>query len=177
MKITLLAATACLLPVTASADDFGYGAKTGFYTVSQSGFDPAWMISGHVSHDLPKMMEKFDFSLELEASTTITEGDVDLDAPAGSSGEYDATVFSLSAVGRTTGDLYGIGRLGFSDTEIEVGASGSGLQSVSGKTEKTGVVFGGGVGMDLGGFPTEFELNIYTVGDENAYYLTGGVAY
>lgn len=163
-----IAATAALLPTASMANELIVGVKAGIHSVDHKSFDPAPMLSAQISYEFLDVVAA-DFALELEASTTASDGEVKNNL--GQKADFSASTAGLYISARTTGPIYAIGRIGVAKTKID-------FDPVSGQTDidDNGIAIGAGIGFSTG-LRTELELTSYEVDQEQAYYLSLGIAF
>ncbi len=154
---------AALLPGVASAGELIVGAKAGIHKMDISGFDPAPVLSGQISYEFLDLIAA-DVAIELELGKSASDGEGVVGL-----GKEDFSVTTIGAYisARTAGPIYAIGRIGVAKTELEFESTDS---------DETGLAVGAGVGFSLG-VRTEVELTRYDVDDEQAFYLSLGLAF
>lgn len=167
-----LALSVAFLPVGAQANELVFGVKAGVYIPEPSGIDPAPVISAQISYEFLDLVAA-DIAIELEAGTTVQDGDVDLQV-SGVKAEYSVQNIGLYISARTAGPIYAIGRIGVARSDIEITASGT--ANVTAKGDDTGLSYGAGVGFSTG-LRTEIELTAFNNDSENNLYASLGFAF
>jgi len=163
-----IAVTAMLLPSTSIANELIVGVKAGIHSVDNKSYDPAPMLSAQISYEFLDVVAA-DFALELEAGKTASDGEAS--NTSGQKADFSSTTAGIYLSARTTGPIYAIGRIGIVKTKIDFDAS-SGQTNI----DDNGIAVGAGIGFSTG-LRTELELTSYDVDEEQAYYLSLGLAF
>ena len=166
--LSVIAITAALIPTTSMANELIVGAKAGIHSVDNKRFDPAPMLSAQLSYEFLDVVAA-DFALEIEAGRTTSDGEIKNNL--GQKSDFSATTAGLYLSARTTGPVYAIGRIGVAKTKIDFDPA-----SAQKDIDDNGIAVGAGIGFSTG-IRTELELTSYEVDQEQAYYLSLGVAF
>lgn len=163
MAIAALAAAS--LPLSAQAEVI-IGAKAGISKVDVSGFDPAPMVSAQLAYEFLDLAA-VDFALELEAGKSASDGEQTI---GNAKEDFSVSNYGLFVSARSIGPIYAIGRIGVAKTELNY--DNPAVQDI----DDSGVAVGAGVGFSLG-VRTEVEVTRYEIEQEQAYYVSLGMAF
>ena len=158
-----LVLSAALIPINAQANELIFGVKGGIHKVDASNFDPAPLVSAQISYEFLDLAVA-DIAVELEVGKSLSDGEFD---GLGVKEDFSVTTAGLYLSARTAGPIYAIGRIGVANTELDFDF---------GDVDETGIAVGAGLGFSLG-VRTEVELTRYDTDDEQALYLSLGVAF
>lgn len=175
--IASLVAVALVLPTSAMANELIVGVKAGVYKPKESAFKPVPMASAQLTYEFLDLVAA-DFAVELEAGSSLSDGDVDtakLGIPSGVKSKYDVQNIGLYLSARTAGPIYAIGRIGVARSEVNGSASLAGI-SAGVNAKDTGLSIGGGVGFSTG-LRTEVELTVFDNDSEKNLYASLGFAF
>ena len=159
-----LVLSAALIPINAQANELIFGVKGGIHKVDASNFDPAPLVSAQISYEFLDLAVA-DIAVELEVGKSLSDGEFD---GLGVKEDFSVTTAGLYLSARTAGPIYAIGRIGVANTELDFDSGD--------ENDETGIAIGAGLGFSLG-VRTEVELTRYDVDDEQALYLSLGVAF
>lgn len=154
-----IAMATALAPTASMANELIVGVKAGIHNVDVSGFDPAPLVSAQLSYEFLDLAAA-DIAVELEVGKSASDGESD-------AGDFSVTTAGVFISARTVGPIYAIGRIGVAKTELEFDGF---------DVDDSGVAMGVGIGFSTG-LRTELELTRYDIDDEQALYLSLGVAF
>lgn len=121
------------------------GAKVAVVQNGQSGFDDSTNIGLLIGYEFARPIG-FDgtASIEVEGTTSISDGDIDPDSIFGASGEWDADTIALYFAYRTPGTVFFKGKLGVLRSEVTSNVAG-----VSVENDDASLSWGVGLGVRL----------------------------
>jgi len=155
----------CLIGSTAVAEGFYVGAKAGWMDADVNGLDEAVNVGAVVGYTFANISEGVSWGIEGEATTTTSDGDVDI---AGFNGDWDIDTQAIYGVLRLGNAFYGKLRLGYLWEDVSVSVAGA---SADGNDD--GVSGGVGAGMHINEqFSVEAE---YTYVEEDINFYSVGV--